>query len=157
MVDLRVIPASSADDPEDGHLPRIRVVLADDHELMRRSLRHVLESEGIEVLGEAADHASTVHLVIALRPDVLVLDLSMPNGSGMETIRALHERAPDTGVVVVTMQHTPSFACAAFACGALGFVLKELADSDLGAAVRAAARGERYLSERVSEVWPGAA
>jgi two-component system, NarL family, response regulator NreC len=117
----------------------------------------VLESEGIEVIAEAADHASTVDLVIDRRPDVVVLDLSMPNGSGMETIGLLHEQAPGTVIVVVTMQHTPSFARAALARGALGFIVKEHADSELGAAVRAVAGGECYLSQRVSAAWPGAA
>jgi two-component system, NarL family, response regulator NreC len=132
-------------------------VLADDHPLVRKSLREVLEHEGIDVIAEAVDQTSTIRLVVDRRPDVLVLDLSMPDGSGMETISLLRERAPDTGIVMVTMQHAPSFARAALARGALGFVLKELADTELGAAVRAAARGERYLSPRVSAAVAGAA
>jgi two-component system, NarL family, response regulator NreC len=79
-----------------------------------------------------------------------VLDLSMPGGSSLETIGKLRERVPDTQVVVPTMDDSPVFAQRALATGALGFVLKELADTDLPEAIRAAARGEEYVSPRVA-------
>lgn len=153
MVDLYLLPGPEACAPR-YQSAGIRVVLADDHALVRRSLRRLLESEGIEVLAEAVDHPSTVKLVIDLRPDVLVLDLSMPNGSGIETIGALRERAPETGIVVVTMHHEPSWARAALARGAVGFVLKELADRELVPAVRAAGRGDRDRNEGVLKPRP---
>jgi len=129
----------------------IRVVLADDHALMRSSLRLLLEGEdGVEVIGEAGDMASVLRHVHGQRPDVLVLDLLLPGSSSVETIGKLRERAPDTQVVVLTMKDNPVFAQHALASGALGFVLKELADSELPLAVRAAARGEEYVSPRVA-------
>jgi two-component system, NarL family, response regulator NreC len=128
----------------------IRVVLADDHALMRRSLRLLLEGEeGVDVIAEAGDLASVVRDVHRHQPHVLVLDLRMPGGSSIETIGKLRERAPDTQVVVLTMDDNPVFAQHALASGALGFVLKEVADTQLPQAVRAVARGEEYISPRV--------
>lgn len=129
----------------------IRVVLADDHTLMRRSLRLLLESEeGVDVVAEAGDLAAVVRDVHRHQPHVLVLDLRMPGGSSIETIATLRERAPDTQVVVLTMDDNPVFAQHALASGALGFVLKELADGELALAVRAAAGGAEYVSPRVA-------
>jgi DNA-binding NarL/FixJ family response regulator len=130
----------------DGITP-IRVVLAEDHTLIRRSLRVVLDGQrNIEVIAEPGDLASVVD---RHQPDVLVLDLSMP-GSSVETIRALRERAPETEIVVLTMDEGPILVRQSLAAGALGYVLKELADGELPAAVRAAARGEQYISPLVS-------
>jgi two-component system response regulator NreC len=129
----------------------IRVVLADDHALMRRGLRLLLDGEiGVEVIAEAVDLASVVRLVHSHRPHVLVLDLSMPDGSSIETISKLRERVPDTQIVVLTMDDSPVFAQRSLATGALGFVMKELADDELPQAVRTAARGEQYVSSRVA-------
>jgi two-component system, NarL family, response regulator NreC len=129
----------------------VRVVLADDHALMRRSLRLLLEGEeGITVIAEAEDLASAVRHVESDRPHVLVLDLRLPGGSSIETVGHLRERAPETGVLILTMEEDPVFAQRALASGALGFVLKDRADSELPGAVRAAARGEEYVSPRVA-------
>lgn len=129
----------------------ITVVIADDHTLMRHNLRALLEEEdGIEVAAEADHLALAERHVDGHRPDVLVLDLSMPNGSSLETIGQLRSRAPETQIVVVSMDDTPGFAQRALAAGARGYVLKDLADEDLGKAVRAAVRGEEYLSAPVA-------
>jgi two-component system, NarL family, response regulator NreC len=128
----------------------IRVVLADDHALMRRTLRMVLDGEeGVEVIAEANDLASVIRHVHAHQPHVLVLDLNMPDGSGIETVSQLRERVPETQIVAITMQDSPAFAQRAFACGATGFVVKEFADEELPQAVHAAAQGAEYLSPRV--------
>jgi len=133
-----------------ANLP-IRVVLADDHALMRRSLKLLLEGEhDVEVIGEADDLPAVARQVDEHRPHVLVLDLGMPGGSSIEEIGLLRERRPDTQIVVVTMKDSPVFAQRAFAAGAVGFVAKDLADDELPAAVRAAARGEEYVSPRVA-------
>ena len=117
---------------------------------MRRSLRLVLDGEeGVQVIAEAEDMAAAVRHVHDHKPHVLVLDLRMPGGSSIETIGKLRERAPDTQVVVLTMDDNPVFAQRALATGALGFVLKDRADSELGQAVRAAACGEEYVSPRM--------
>jgi len=129
----------------------IRVVLADDHVLMRRTLRLLLDSEDdVEVVAEAADHSAAVRHLHGHEPDVLVFDLRMTDGSGIETVRALCERVPSTSIVVLTMEDDPTFAQRALSAGACGFVVKELADAELVEAVRAAAVGEEYVSPRVS-------
>jgi two-component system response regulator NreC len=129
----------------------IRVVLADDHTMMRRTLRLLLDGEdGVEVIAEADDLASVMRNVDAHQPHVLVLDLNMPDGSGIEALSQLRERVPETQIVVMTMQDSPAFAQRAFAAGAIGFVVKELADEELPEAVRAAARGEEYVSPRMA-------
>jgi two-component system response regulator NreC len=135
----------------------ISVVLADDHAQMRRSLRLLLDGEeGLAVVGEADDLASTVGHVQACRPLVLVLSLGMPGmpggsgGSGGETIRQIRARAPATQIVVVTMDENPVLAQCALGAGALGFVVKDLADEELAPAIRQAAGGEQYVSPRVA-------
>jgi two-component system, NarL family, response regulator NreC len=129
----------------------IRVVLADDHAMMRRSLRRLLDAEtGVEVVAEADDLEAVVRDVQGHEPHVLVLDLGMPGGSSIAIISRLRERAPDTQIVVMTMEENPVFAQRAFAAGALGFVAKDLADGELPMAVRAAARGEEFVSPRVA-------
>ncbi len=131
--------------------PAISIILADDHELMRRSLRLLLDSEvDLEVIAEADELPLAVRHVEGHRPHVLVLDLSMPGGSSVETIKSLHESVPETQVVVLTMEENPAFAQRALNAGALGYVLKALADEELPAAVRAAARGEEYVSPTVA-------
>jgi two-component system response regulator NreC len=129
----------------------IRVVLADGHALMRSSLRQLLEHEqDVEVIAEADDLESVLRHVRDYRPHVLVLDLTLSGGSGSEAIGQLRDRAPATEIVVLTMEDNPVFVQRAFIAGALGFVLKDLADSELPEAIRAAARGEEYISPRVA-------
>ncbi|HTY97212.1 MAG TPA: response regulator transcription factor [Solirubrobacteraceae bacterium] len=129
----------------------IRVVLADDQMLVRRSLRMLLDAESdVEVVAEAADHMTTVRHLHGHEPDVLVLDLRMSDGSGVETVRSLCARVPQTRIVVLTMADDPAFAQRALAAGACGFVVKELADTELVRAVRAAAAGEEYVSPAVA-------
>jgi two-component system, NarL family, response regulator NreC len=129
----------------------ISVVLADDHALMRRSLRLLLDGEeDMEVIAEASDLACAVRYVQDDQPHVLILDLSMPDGSSIEAISQLRERVPETQIVALTMEDDPVFARRALAAGALGFVAKDLADDELPQGVRAAARGEEYISPRMA-------
>lgn len=129
----------------------IKVILADDHAGVRRSLRLMLDrEEDVEVVAEAADLSTVAHKVHRHVPHVLVLDLHMPNGSSLETIRTLRARIPDTEIVVITMEISPAFAQAALMAGAVGFVLKERSDVELPAAIRAAARGSEYVSPQVA-------
>ena len=126
----------------------IRVVVVDRHALMRRSLRLLLESErDVEVVAEAHDLTRAVRRARDRRPRVLVLDLAP---SSTSTLRSLRERLPRTQIVVVTMEESPAFAQRALAAGALGFVAKDRADTDLLDAVRAAARDEEYVSPHVA-------
>ena len=130
----------------------IRVVLADDHALMRRSLRLLLDGEdGVEVIAEADDLASVMrHVHGSPAARARARSRTCPTGLSIEAIGQLRERAPETQIVVMTMQDNPVFAQRAFAAGAIGFVVKELADEELPQAVRAAARGEEYVSPRMA-------
>jgi two-component system response regulator NreC len=129
----------------------IRVVLADDHAAVRRNLRLLLNAEeDVEVIAEATDLTMVARHLHGHRPHVLVLDLDLPNGSSIETIRRLRVQAPQTEIVVMTMQDSPVFAQHALDAGAIGFVLKDRADSELPAAVRCAAQAKQYVSERVA-------
>jgi two-component system response regulator NreC len=128
----------------------VKIVLADDHEVVRNGLRMVLEAEGgFEVVAEAGDLESTRRYVRAHRPDVLVLDLNLPEGSSLPAIPELLADSPETAVVVLTMQQDPAFAREAMRAGALGYVLKHSAGSELVDAVRAAAAGETYLNPKL--------
>ena len=128
----------------------ITVVLADDHAVVRAGLRLLLDAEdGIEVVGEAGDFPGAVSAVEAHRPAILVLDLGMPGGSGLETIATLTDSVPQTCIVVLTMQDDPAFARGALSRGARGYVLKEAADEELLEAIRAASSGETYLNPRL--------
>lgn len=128
----------------------VRIVLADDHAVMRSGLRMLLEAEaGFEVVAEAGDAEAARRYVKGHHPDVLILDLNMPGGSGLEAIPLLRSESPDTNVVVLTMQRDPAFARQALAAGALGYVLKSAADDELVLAVRLAAGGEPYLNPQL--------
>lgn len=125
-------------------------MLADDHAIVRSALRALLEADReFEVVAEAGDVAEAVRKVLAYKPDVIVLDLSMPGGSGLTAIPRMLEASERTAVVVLTMEDEPRFAREAFRAGALGFVLKEAADTELVAAVRAAVAGLRYLNPQL--------
>jgi two-component system response regulator NreC len=122
----------------------IRIVIADDHAVVRAGLRLLLDAEdGFRVVAEAGDVEAARRMVGAHRPDVLVLDLNMPGGASLPAIPQLAEQS---AVVVLTMQNDPAFAREALQTGALGYVLKEAADSELVQAVRAAAAGRSYLN-----------
>lgn len=131
--------------------PRIRVVLADDRALTRRCLRLLLDGEaGIEVVAEGRDIRAAVQHVRGHLPHVLILDLGLADGTRLEAIRQLRSRAPDTEIVVLSLIDDPVFAAQALEAGALGYVLKEHADSELGEAVRAAAAGRTFVSPRLN-------
>jgi two-component system response regulator NreC len=123
------------------------VVIADDHTVVRQGLRMLIDNEEqLQVLAEAGTVPDAERLTKAHRPDVLVLDLNMPGGSGLEAIPRLVEH---TAVVVLTMQDDPAFARQALQAGARGFVLKEAADEELLGAIRLAAAGDTYLNPRL--------
>ena len=148
---LRSVPTSLDVGGPSQLMAPIRVVLADDHAMVRRTLRLVLESEqDVDVIAEAVDLSAVLRHVGRHVPHVLVLDLRLPNGSSIEMIRQLRARFPETEVVVLTMEESPLFAKHAIDAGAIGFVVKDRADTDLLTAVRRAAHGEKYVSPRVA-------
>lgn len=139
-----------ATEDEDGRASTIRVVIADDHALTRTGVARVLgAAEGFEVVAEAEDLAGARRKVRGHRPDVLVLDLHLPDGLGLDAIPELRAERPETQIVVLTMEDEPAYARRALSAGALGFVLKEAAVSEVVEAVRRAARGDVYLNPRL--------
>jgi two-component system response regulator NreC len=128
----------------------VRIVIADDHAVVRRGLRQLLDLEaGFEVVAEAGDVETARRAVRGHRPTVLVLDLNMPGGSSLEAIPTIRAESPQTQIVVLTMQNEPAYARQALSAGVLGYVLKESAEAELVDAVRAAAAGESYLNPRL--------
>ena len=125
---------------------RIRVVLADDHAVVRTALRMLLDGEeGIEVVAEAGDARGAIRYAGGHRPDVMILDINMPGGSGLAAIPEIRGASPETRIVVLTMQEETSAAREALQAGVLGYILKEAASDELVKAVRLAAEGKTYL------------
>lgn len=128
------------------------VVLADDHVIVRQGIKALLESQpDLEVVGEASNGLEACELVEKHDPDVLVVDLMMPNLTGLDVVHLVRERAPRTRVVVLSMHSNEAYVLQALHNGAIGYVLKESGDSDLVTAVRRAAGGQRYLSPPLSD------
>lgn len=127
-------------------MSRIRVLIADDHTILRAGLRRLLESEpDIEIVGEASTCSEVKEAVRRWKPDVVTLDLSMPGGSGIAVIEQLRQDAPGTRFVVLTMHSDPAYCRAALAAGAAAYILKTSADSDLLVAIRAVMRGQALI------------
>jgi two-component system response regulator NreC len=130
---------------------RTRILLADDHQMVRQALAALLnEVEDFEVVTQASDAAEATRFCLGYKPDVAVLDLNMPLATEtIEAIPQILERSPATRVVVLTMDDAPGPAVSAMRAGAVGYVLKDAADEELVEAVRAASRGDSYLTPRL--------
>jgi two-component system response regulator NreC len=128
-------------------LPRpIRTLIVDDHAVVRSGLRRMLEAEpDIEVVGEAGDARHAVFEARARTPDVILMDSVMPGKSGIEAIPDVLRDAPEAKVLILSLEEEPRLIREAFGAGALGYVLKSAAQTELIAAVREVAAGERYL------------
>ncbi len=127
-----------------------RLLLADDHRMLRDSLRRSLEEHGFEVVGEAADGAEAVRLAQALRPDVVLMDVSMPNLDGVEATRQISRVAPRSPVVMLTMHADGEVMARAIQAGAVGYLVKDCSIDDVVSAVRVAASGESVLSPELA-------
>ena len=129
----------------------IRVLLADDHTIVREGVRLCLEAFGdISVVAEAEDGQEAVQLAVQLRPDVAVVDLTMPRLNGVEAIRQIRRDVPDTEVVVLSVHDSEAYVVQALRAGAAGYVLKRNAATELAAAIRAAHDGQAYLHPSVA-------
>ncbi len=132
-------------------MANIRVIIADDHTLVREGVRMILAKEpGIEVVGEAGDGQQALELVEISRPDVVIMDISMPGMDGIEATQKLKERHPELSVLALTMHEDESYVFQLLRAGAAGYVLKRAAAQDLVQAVRATARGEAFLYPSVA-------
>jgi two-component system response regulator NreC len=129
----------------------ITIVLADDHAVVRGALRALLESQAdFEVIGEAGDIAAAEAAVVAEGPRVLILDVNMPDGVSVDAVAGLRERAPETEVVLLTMERDLDLARRAIEAGARGYLFKDAAHLELIDAVRHAAEGREYLPTAVA-------
>src|SRR5436853_6325488 len=127
-----------------------RVLLADDHAVFREGRRALLEKQGLEVVGEAADGQEAVDLTTRLRPDVVVLDIVMPRLNGVEAAHHITRTCPGVGVILLTMHTEDHYVLDAIRDGVRGFVIKTQAAEDLFQAIRAVRRGGLYVSPGIS-------
>jgi DNA-binding NarL/FixJ family response regulator len=128
----------------------IRVVLADDHQLVRQSLKALLEREGFQVAAEASDGQEALRLVPNVCPDVAILDISMPILNGLDAARELKKSSPRTKTILLTQHDEDQYVTEALRAGVRGYVLKNQAATDLVHAIQQVCRGEIYLSPSIS-------
>lgn len=131
---------------------KLSIVLADDHTILREGLRALLTSDpNFEIVGEARDGREAVRCVEKLGPDLILMDLSMPRMSGMEAIREIKKRYPETKIIALTVHKTEEYLLTTLQAGADGFVLKDATHDELNMAINNVMGGKSYLSPGVSE------
>ena len=124
----------------------IRLMLADDHRMLREGLRRSLSDEGFDVVGEASDGDEAVRLADSVRPDVILMDVTMPDVDGVEATRRIHQAHPDIRVVMLTMHADQSVIADALRAGASGYLVKDCSTDEIADAVRQAASDDASLS-----------
>jgi two-component system response regulator NreC len=125
----------------------VRILIVDDHAVVRSGLRLLLEAEeDLEPVGEAGSARDAIFRARELKPDVILMDVVMPDGSGLDAVPTLVHERPETKVLMLSMQDDPHYVRQAFSAGASGYVLKEAADTEVVAAIREVARGGRYVN-----------
>ena len=132
-------------------LVRLRVLLADDHHVVRQALKALLEQHGFDVVGDAADGRTAVELASALRPDVAVLDVAMPILNGVDAAKEIARASPSTRVILLTALNDAQFVSPALRAGVRGFVTKKQDIDDLERAIREVSQGGLYVSPGVSQ------
>lgn len=134
-------------------MENVRILLADDHNILRDGMRLLLERQpGFAVVGEAGDGREIVELAREHRPDVVVMDIAMPNMNGIEATRRIVEKQPGTGVVILSMHYDESYVLRSLKAGARAYLLKDALKSELIAAIRAVAEGRSFFSPKVSRI-----
>jgi DNA-binding NarL/FixJ family response regulator len=132
-------------------MKKTRIVLADDHAVLRQGMKHLIDAEpDMEVVGEAADGAQVIPLVAKLKPDVVVMDLSMSDMGGAEATRQLKRRNEDCKVLVLTVHEDRNYLREVLEAGALGYMLKRAGAEELIQAIRATARGTVFIDSRLA-------
>jgi two-component system response regulator NreC len=132
---------------------QVRVLLADDHTLIRAGLRLVVDQEPeFTVVGEASDGRQAVALAQQLKPDIVVMDVGMPGLNGIEACRQIRESLPETQVVMLSMHSDEGYVLRALKAGARAYLLKDSAEADLARAIRAASEGKSFFSPAVGKV-----
>jgi DNA-binding NarL/FixJ family response regulator len=133
-------------------VPKIRVVLADDHKLFRAGIRALLQTlRDVEIVAEASDGREALQLISAQRPDVVLMDIMMPHLNGLDAAARVGRESPRTRVVMLSMNADEDSVLKALRAGAAGYLVKSADPAELEVAIRAVARGERFLSSAVSE------
>ncbi len=131
----------------------IRILLSDDHNILRDGMRLLLERQpGFEVVGEASDGRETLDLVQSQLPDVVVMDIAMPNMNGIEATRRIVEKHPGIGVVILSMHHDESYVIRSLKAGARAYLLKDALKPELIAAINAVAEGRSFFSPKISRI-----
>jgi DNA-binding NarL/FixJ family response regulator len=131
---------------------KFRIIIAEDHTIVREGLRALLSSDpNFEVVGEVEDGREAIRVTERLEPDLVLMDLSMPRMSGMEAIREIKRRCPQTKVIVLTVHKTEEYVLASLDAGAEGYVLKDASHAELGMCIKHVIQGKRYLSPEVSD------
>jgi two-component system response regulator NreC len=131
---------------------RRRIVIAEDYTILREGLRSLLSSHPeFEVVGEAEDGQEAIRSVDRLKPDLALMDLSMPRMNGMDAIKEIKKRSPQTKVLVLTVHKTEEYIHAALQAGADGYILKDSTHAELGLAIKNILEGKRYISPGISE------
>lgn len=131
----------------------MRIVIADDHSLVRAGIRALLEHlQGVEVVGEASDGRNAARLAASLQPDVVLMDIAMPEQTGLEAAAHIKAASPNVKVIILSMHVTEEYVMEALRAGASGYLVKDCATVDLEAALRSVVNGEIYLSPTVSQI-----
>ena len=130
----------------------IRILLADDHAVVRRGFRLILDGQpGLQVVGEACNGREAVQLATALEPDIVILDVSMPDLNGIEAARRIAEEVPRARVLALSMHRDGVYVREMLRAGARGYLLKDADDEALSDPVQAVARGDAYISASVAD------
>ena len=134
-------------------MDKIRVLLADDHTILRSGIRALLEDElDIEVVGEAEDGHAAIRMAAELNPDIVIIDIGMPKLNGLEATRQLKQANPQIKVLVLTMHENEEYVRQVLSSGAMGYILKDAAVRELLGAIRAVQRGEAVLSPAITRL-----
>ena len=128
----------------------VRLLLADDHRILREGLRRSLEAQGVDVVGEAVDGDEALDLAEALRPDVVLMDVTMPVLDGVEATRRIRQRLPEVRVVILTMHADEATLARAIRAGADGYLVKDCSTEEIAETIRLVAAGETALSRQVA-------
>jgi two-component system, NarL family, response regulator NreC len=130
----------------------VRILLADDHGVVRKGLRLILERhDGLEVVGEAADGREAVRLAEELSPDIVIMDVGMPQLNGIDATAQILHRDPRVGIIILSMHSDEGYIVRALSAGAKGYLLKDSAEEDLVQAVRVVAQGRPFFSPRITQ------
>ncbi len=131
----------------------IRIIIADDHRIIREGIRTLLNHEnGIDVIAEAENGRMSVELAFELEPDVIVMDITMPDMNGIEATRQIKTRLPDVKILALSMHSDRRFISGVIGAGAMGYLLKDCAFEELAHAIRTIMKGEMYLSPRITGI-----